>query len=1416
MSTSARQFTLGTNDGLVDFGPFTNSGVARVGNLGALAGSFCVNVENVSPYPNASSPSYMLFAIGSDGIAEEPGGVDAFYCFYANNQLFFRFLDGNGLKHVFLTQGDPFGSAGVPIAGWQLVTWSWLAGNESLDLRIGPIGSHPTSQPLNSSGSGAFSLSANTANRLILGTNAAFRASDWGWETMPGLALADVAFYTTLTAGARSLLEQGWPSTVVDPANTIEAGICRLGAATETGVYPNVNAPLATTANGSILHADVVAGPALSPGFAAVFTPASSTVHSPGTDAITATWSWQNPPASAVNFTPTPLVGSVSPTSITLGTAGTDTASVTLTVPGSVTPPADGSVSWANDGGLIAGTSDIGVVAPPVTATINITPDRNILLVLMDASPFVARTVSHAYPAAVTDVADGATLTVAGKVIPLDGIWAYDHYNRFAYRALNQEDMQIVDAGDASGVTLGGGGTWSSTTQVDTGLKAWYGTTIHHNTDTSATATVTFATVLPGKMYRVQWPMLIPFDSISFADAATVRVTVTDGLTTDHVDIDQTQAGVAGTVAGSDDWVAELYHWTDLLIFTVRDDIPSPSLTVTFTNPGGTGTTYLDAIRIEHIQSRSAVFGGTPARLAMVDGTPAVPVGVTPTLDAPDNWITTLAGSTGLITALPVTVLDDATYMPFDAARTRTMKVGYQLGKPYDQSSVSRCYANMLHCSWSPWEGAASTDAAGNLTGITAGGTAGIRLVSGSIGDGIDGRGNVTAVPGWFRITYDDPTPGATTGSLWNYIGERITIDPTVVKLAGDDTGTGGVHHDFLQHVTFNPPTASLYQNFIAIGFQITSNGATVDWGTVGIVPRVYGPDVTMRDGSTTGMDNPSWVRLAHPTMADRIGDGRGFALIRAVDFLGENSSPSNVANFSDWVEGKVIGVVPTKTISLPVVSVGPANVTDTVNDPDQAIAYFSGNGFSVAKVKVDVSSAGGSLAAAGVVPGMWPLFDQSIRNVAFGTNGLVTTNQPTGRKIFLTDPALFVIPIEGSVDEMLVYGGSGVDDANELPAGAFAITPDTVYTPSGSINFIINPAKTPLNLIDLANDVGISPWITLPNILTAAAAQALGAWAAAHLDSSLGCTIEWSNEYGWNHFYTVSQWGTAVAHKLGIGVQDFYCQRIIELYDAFVAAWVSGGRDAADVTRVLGSQMFTGPTADKVAYLTRSDVNRADVFDVLAIAPYLDADAATERGTGGVTPDGSSRAQLDYSGLVSLMMLHAREMGVDDVIAQHQAILNGAGLATKRIVTYEGGPEQWFGVNQQIPPPGPTAKNCLPQQHPRAYHFNLAWLQFLEESGISHFSRQTYDIWGDQRSGKTWLDWYSPYETPGTGTETENPNPGLMRPNTLEFADPNVRVSQMGGAMRTFAALTLPAAQTYNGSAAVTTGFRWPIYIAG
>lgn len=488
---------------------------------------------------------------------------------------------------------------------------------------------------------------------------------------------------------------------------------------------------------------------------------------------------------------------------------------------------------------------------------------------------------------------------------------------------------------------------------------------------------------------------------------------------------------------------------------------------------------------------------------------------------------------------------------------------------------------------------------------------------------------------------------------------------------------------------------------------------------------RILAPDPADPTRLTAYVNPPKW----HPQLDRSLAGLRG---LRTMDLFWTNNS--NMVDYADLVPASRLGyVMPTRTEALAVAEFRGYTGTDPAFDTTaQVIAQIT-------------------LAAPPVKPlvdGMFLVYSGS--GTVTLTNGQTLPASWAGGNIRVLSPTVFLVRISN--------GPGGQAMTNVLTGG-------TVGYSVGSgmpVCDIIDRANSSPSLTDL--------WLNVPFTANDDWVTQLGSYCGANLRRGVKVHVEFSNEC-WNPSFW--QWYSCcvLTRTLGLGgFNDYvpgYCVRTNQVHNLFVAAMGLYGR-SNDVIRTFGTQGAGPGYTQQIAAFCQT--NKIPI-DELAVAPYFD-NGPPEPSLQPIYDTGLTTDQQ-----IDLCFLNLKYNGlITGMTASHRAILNASGFTSTALVCYEGGPDVMIcpsAVNHD-------ARNQAVTWHPRMFAWNLAFLQALQDNGISQFYRFYY---AGTISQYSWSTYWLPNQLPGTG------DPVLDLLNITNPQSPLVR-SQAGGADQRWAAL--------------------------
>lgn len=793
----------------------------------------------------------------------------------SGNYLVLQFTDGFGHYQQWNLQLDPFaGMAGDGLwhflsAEWNMVSNSFT-GNAILSIDGTTYNAGQLVQ--------TFSGSLNTHNLATSSAALAFGTNDSGWPALVGLSIANRALWVIPTGFGLNGTERvfryaGTHNDIANFAAGYDAQVIATGP-DQIDVWLDATSPelgVKGALTSTITGMSTVTGPPLFPPY--FVTPLLShggTGHTPGSATLTLTSTLNSLPSSPVVFTATSPWGSGT---ITLTGPAATSGSTTLAIPALV-PATTYEVEVTDPGGVVPVSVGLTVVDPP-TATVNLAemmPTGNLVLLwLVDRS---------GNPTNVTGCdLTGATITKNGVATSLTGVSAaYTGETSYVWFNVGEgQSVQIVDDADAGCVLANG--TWHQTTQATALLQnyrhSWYYVppygqgSLSYSATAGATATITFPTI-PGRQYILSRNS----PDVYVNSAQTVGGTATTGAK--YLGSDGATVTLNQGVVGRFDRTNELYRWSDLWTFTATGS----SYTVVITNAAGAGTLYVDALRLEMVP------------------VPFMASGDMVSVTLPDSAITTVAGTTGILT-LPLTLQTDETWYSFDPTQPRKMGIGFNI-ETEESNQPNHTLANRAKGSGG-WTG---TNGSSQLTTSGPSGSASTLAVIGDIGNFLDsntpqqsGNGNDlwgfpgAPLSGPFTLEFTVPAGGNPTVTLAGQDAQAVSIP------GGSNYGPGGAASGdggpsvggqrpvitFGQEPAYGPwPVYSQ-----SLQLQCWNNGNP----SLDVIQnlKILAPGVPA-----------NWPHTTDPSTYNRLAGQFPGGFLRFLDFLQINFTGSNFRNWSD------------------------------------------------------------------------------------------------------------------------------------------------------------------------------------------------------------------------------------------------------------------------------------------------------------------------------------------------------------------------------------------------------------------------------------------------------------------------------------------------------------------------------------
>jgi hypothetical protein len=488
---------------------------------------------------------------------------------------------------------------------------------------------------------------------------------------------------------------------------------------------------------------------------------------------------------------------------------------------------------------------------------------------------------------------------------------------------------------------------------------------------------------------------------------------------------------------------------------------------------------------------------------------------------------------------------------------------------------------------------------------------------------------------------------------------------------------------------------------------------------------RIYPPDPSDATGLTSWQNPPKF----HPNYT-----GTMLAGVQCLRFMdGFSTNNSNIVNYSDLVPASRLGYFAYEK-----------NVSVVVSD----YQGYSGSdpAFDITSyVIIQITTA----TPHGCVDGQIVTYTGS--GIVSLSNGTTFPANFAGSNIRVLSPTVLLLRLQNA------------------PGGN---TMTNVLT-GGTINYSAGNQMPWPDMVELANTVSsvTDIWVNIAFAASDDYVIAVATYAAQNLKAGVKVHVEFSNET-WNEGFFNWYCCCLLTRTLGLGgFNDYapgYVYRAKQVHDLFIATMTTYGR-GGDVIRTFGAQAGSpATTAAIVAYAVANSVP----IDELATATYFD--------------NGPFEPSLQYlydfqttdqdHDLLSLNLAYSGF--IDLVTTQHGAILDAHGYSTTKLVNYEGGPD----ILYPIPSTANTeTRNHAINRHPRMYWWMLAYLQTLQDHGVTlnndFYVAGTLSIYA-------WSAWFYWNQQAGTG------NPTL---DALNVSDPESATgikSEVGGAIKFWGSL--------------------------
>lgn len=135
--------------------------------------------------------------------------------------------------------------------------------------------------------------------------------------------------------------------------------------------------------------------------------------------------------------------------------------------------------------------------------------------------------------------------------------------------------------------------------------------------------------------------------------------------------------------------------------------------------------------------------------------------------------------------------------------------------------------------------------------------------------------------------------------------------------------------------------------------------------------------------------------------------------------------------------------------------------------------------------------------------------------------------------------------------------------------------------------------------IIDLANKVKASPWLSVPHLAEDAYVAEMARYVHDHLDPELPVYVEYSNEV-WNASFEQGRWAVEQAKIEGVSPERFYAVKAEHIHSIWIRTF---GSERARVKRVLATQIVNEWRTQEM--LSTFDKPGAH-FDILAVNYYV------------------------------------------------------------------------------------------------------------------------------------------------------------------------------------------------------------------
>lgn len=946
-------------------------------------------------------------------------------------------------------------------------------------------------------------------------------------------------------------------------------------------------------------------------------------------------------------------------------------------------------------------------------------------------------------PAAITAVADGATLTVDGVVRDLEAA-AFSPLGWVAWTTCKVKSVATIDNEAVSGYAKTG--TWAayvnSPALVIAGTSM-AGDSFDSSVDPTADATWGPYAGLHAGTYRV-CPQFFDFPGPDRSPDALYTVKDGGGNVLDVKHFDMTQP------IGTDSPIT--YggrYYQDLGTVYLPVD---GSIAITLSNGGAAGTKII------------------ADEMLLRGETDPPPAGSTVTFSAPEGTVTTIAGALPAVVDRPVTFLDVPTFLPCDLTRMRTLAAGWNKSVS-GGDSISMGFADRATF-LDPWERAdggssVTTGSDGEIVSLTGSARKAIITYFPNAADNVRGVG-VLPSGSTFDLEFDWPA-GNGVFDLTAQDGQTITFESftghTYTKNGYTDLGGGR----WRLNITIT------WSQWVPIEDRAAGSGLpyrptwtdTARFNINAIVRRF-----SLYDSRTT-----DHAAAAHPDIVERLG-GRKF-IQRLMDILGTNAS--TVIDYADF--GRVSTTNRDAMAEADLIAIHPVPTDD--GDALGILRYFPA-GDQQAIVLLELSSTAGFAPTGGLGTHL------SI-NLAPGQTSLFAASQGgTLTGLQFTLDGLCSATINGTlIAAQCSYGGlaAGAGDPT-----AFPVTVDQSYTIAAGSKVARDARRTIPG--DVFRMVAACPqnllYANIPTLASDACTDEFADTAFAATQPGDKVYFELGNET-WNNGFRQWHWlnasfvfanwqhaqdPVAFPHTFANGREYYGYLADSRRRRVMARAALQPVDRSGDVVWALGG--WTANPGQGVGPPTGWGATQtppvATDFGVMVFENYWDMSARAGLGYSPAGADGFFD-RLGPAGTVEFFALCVLYGGYLEQVSVSRGILGDNGFGTKPFGVYEGGTQFIGSGGGTVDTGGRWAQEL--SRHPLQYPLRLAALDQLDRAGFIIFLRYAYDYSGGVNGVAAWCDEPVPTMQPGTGDPAENGRPWKF----------DELVSQGLGAMQAWAA---------------------------